>query len=129
MHENSEWISKEDELFFIKFYGDFEIFNFICNNLFLNFNKIIKNSFCISNKNLNDKTRSGNYFRVVNIINDFLNNNDFYKQQLELIYQDMYLLDIIFEIIDCYVYYLSKTNIEFYNIDIFNDKCSICYIK
>ena len=102
---------------------------FLCNDLFEELKEQISLTNCLSKNNLNNKTREINYIKVQNTIALFLLNNKIYLNILNELFSEFTFNQLVTHLIACFVFYLSKINITYSNINIFTNKYSICYNK
>lgn len=101
---------------------------FLCNDLFKEFESLISKTLCISYRNITKKIREENHQKVFSLIQNFFNQNNFYRNEILRLY-DIKILDKSFceDIMIGYVFYLSCKISNFERFDIFKDKKSICY--
>lgn len=97
---------------------------FLCNDLFLELKKLIPNSMCISPQNKSTEKRKKNYKEIKKIIIEFLDNNDYYKHEVEVYYKEE---DKIDNLLIGYVFFVLNTMTKYNHVDIFLDKRSVCY--
>lgn len=104
-----------------------EIRHFFCNDLFVEFDKQISTSSCISSYNRINKVRSTNFQIIKLQIENILKENNEYLEKVKRLFFYVEIDDLIDYIIASYVFYIAITNKKFSEIDVFNDKRSICF--
>lgn len=104
-----------------------EIRIFLCNDLFEELKNIVPYQICISSYNSIKKVREAHHTLVRDRITNFLENNNDYMDKIKQIYVNIGLEDIVNDLILAYVFYISQINKSYNNIDILEDKKSICY--
>lgn len=101
---------------------------FLCDDFYQELLKVIPPQKCICQFNIIKRVRLNNLALVKKTIVEFLANNNDYVYALK----DIYFCDnldniIINRLILGFVYFISKTNKEFKDINITTDRYSICY--
>ena len=106
-----------------------QIRSFMCNDLYIELNKIIKRQICISTKNIVSSVRQENLVMLKHIINNFIEVNTIYKQKINELYGNGNMNGdiIINEIIVGYVFYIANSVPKYVSMDIFRDKRSVVY--
>ena len=106
-----------------------EMSSFLCNDVYQELSQLIKASTCISTKNQVNKVREDNLKAVRTTIKNFIENNNNYSIELNRLYKNRAIKDIVDDILMGYVFYLSNTIDRCKGVDIFKDKKSICYTE
>ena len=104
-----------------------EVRKFVCNDLFVELNEIIKTTDCISSKNIKKENRMHNKEKVEMQIKDFVKQNPIYEKILCEIYHQNDINKIYDYILIGYTFFVSYTYSRIKFCDIFRDKRSICY--
>ena len=105
-----------------------EVRAFLCNDLFIELKNVVPINLCINKENVLNTTRKEHYKQVKNLIYNFLIKNKIYLNKLKQFYSTTNINYILKNIITSYVFVMAKLNKNYKNVDIFNNKTSICYV-
>lgn len=104
-----------------------QIRELMCNDIYQELLEVIPMENCISEDNVDDRTRENNLSEVRGVIKGFVLGNSVYKQILFDYYKIDNLEWIVGDILIGFVLYISTLSEGFENIDILSDKRSILY--
>lgn len=101
--------------------------NFILNEINNDLKKIVTIEICISDENMNKKTRKRNYGKVYLQICGYLHQNMKIYERLDYLYSDYEEEFLVHELMVNFVFCLTQENEKFRNIHIFKNEKSICF--
>lgn len=104
-----------------------QIRKFLCDDVYEELTFLIPKNLCISTNNLKVATRKENLEKVTSLVREFLKENPDYTKLLIEYYGYDDIIRIVNDIVIGYVYYLTNCYGNYFHIDIFKDKRSICY--
>lgn len=104
-----------------------EIMNFMFNDLNVELSAYIPENLIISSKNGIDVVRAKNKGEALHRISVFFNQNPNYLNQVANLYGKDDISDMLGEILQGYALFVIINNDKYKNIDIFEDKKSVCY--
>lgn len=107
-------------------FSSHKIQDFLCNDLFVEFDKIVDKKLIFSKQNSLAENRRKNYNKIVKTVQKFLNENDMYFNRVLQLYKSTNK-QIIDKIILAYIYFIFKTNKEYLYFNFLSDKFSVCY--
>lgn len=120
-------IEKDKQKLVRYLYPTKQIRGLMCNDIYQELLEIIPIECCISIENSSSKVREKNLEFVKGVIKGFILGNTEYKQILFEHYKHNNLDAIVYDILIGLVLYTSTISDEFENVDILQDKKSICY--
>lgn len=106
-----------------------ELMEFMCNDLYQELLNIVPIKLFVHSDNLIHSVREANFKTVKENIVKFILINKNYKQELFKHYKHSMISPIVNDIIIGLTFYIVNTSDEYQNVDIFQNKKSICYEK
>ena len=104
-----------------------ELMGFMLNDIYQEILEICPKTIFINPENEIDEQRKKNFEFVKKEIVTFILKNENYKQELFKHYKHTMIAPIFLDILMGITFYLANISEDFNNMDIFNDKRSICY--
>ena len=108
-------------------YSTEALMDFMCRDFYQELLAITPKTLYVSSKNISNKVRKINLQKVKEKIVKFILTNENYKQELFKHYKHKMLSPILYDTIVGLTFYIAMTSDKYQDIDIFQDKRSICY--